>query len=561
MIRTRSSILRAHSRGSFERLVFESEHSLGGGSPDRSLVFRFAQLVVVLLRSITPLSYLYITYLILFQVTAEKMGLGLIVYYCLLLWSLAEAVFFLYYYNLFTKLSKRNPRLNHFASDTESRLKLVSNCFYALKASCKDGSGSEKYLRKVIEGWFLDLPIIQIYKGNFASWTSWAFFGKDIRELSSDEKKENDEIIDFVEKEAQWKFPEGFSSEIPAARLDLDPIFATQRPFLFYAVIWLVNSITHIVLWLWGFKRLPQFDTTTHSQAVYMRKKSVVASNQNSSVPIIFVHGIGIGFAHYLGLLFSLPTEVDVFLIEWPHVAMQMATTSPSAEESVDLVIRLLNHFNHSQVSIVAHSLGTVLLSWLLHDKRVVERVVSSVLLDPVSFLLCDPKVATSFVYKDPTNTLDFLMHFFLSRELFIANALSRHFAWSKNIMFVEDFKNCSRNRVDNQNDRTTKIDKNKDGDYDYYVASASQSNDDSNYQNQTSLSDGGLSKNSTNATNVRHTIILSSHDAIVPVGPVSRYLEHKLRKGKNDFEVLMFHGTHGEMMLHPSWIRLIANK
>ena len=27
-----------------------------------------------------------------------------------------------------------------------------------------------------------------------------------------------------------------------------------------------------------------------------------------------------------------------------------------------------------------------------------------------------------------------------LNRELFIANALSRHFAWSQNIMFVEDF-------------------------------------------------------------------------------------------------------------------------
>ena len=29
-----------------------------------------------------------------------------------------------------------------------------------------------------------------------------------------------------------------------------------------------------------------------------------------------------------------------------------------------------------------------------------------------------------------------------MSRELFIANALSRHFSWSQNIMFVEDFHN-----------------------------------------------------------------------------------------------------------------------
>ena len=40
---------------------------------------------------------------------------------------------------------------------------------------------------------------------------------------------------------------------------------------------------------------------------------------------------------------------------------------------------------------------------------------------------------------QDPTNTMDLCMHFFLSRELFIANALSRHFEWSNNILFVED--------------------------------------------------------------------------------------------------------------------------
>jgi hypothetical protein len=42
--------------------------------------------------------------------------------------------------------------------------------------------------------------------------------------------------------------------------------------------------------------------------------------------------------------------------------------------------------------------------------------VASTVLIDPVTFLLCDPTVATSFVYNDPQTALDFLMHFFVSR-------------------------------------------------------------------------------------------------------------------------------------------------
>lgn len=59
---------------------------------------------------------------------------------------------------------------------------------------------------------------------------------------------------------------------------------------------------------------------------------------------------------------------------------------------------------------------GTCLVSWLLHDPRGCTFVHSTILLDPVTFLLCDPTVATSFIYKNPTNTLEFMMHFFVSR-------------------------------------------------------------------------------------------------------------------------------------------------
>jgi len=52
------------------------------------------------------------------------------------------------------------------------------------------------------------------------------------------------------------------------------------------------------------------------------------------------------------------------------------------------------------QACLVAHSLGTTAASWMLHHPTACLRVASTVLLDPVTFLLCDPTVATSFVYK-----------------------------------------------------------------------------------------------------------------------------------------------------------------
>ena len=63
----------------------------------------------------------------------------------------------------------------------------------------------------------------------------------------------------------------------------------------------------------------------------------------------------------------------------------------------------------------------------------------------------------------------------------------------------------------------------------------------------------------------VNHSIILSSDDSIVPVGPVSRYLQQKSEEystgdnNKPNFEVTMFHGHHGEMMIYPTWPRRSA--
>ena len=36
-------------------------------------------------------------------------------------------------------------------------------------------------------------------------------------------------------------------------------------------------------------------------------------------------NNLGIGFAHYMGLITAFPRDVDVYLVEWPHVAMQMS--------------------------------------------------------------------------------------------------------------------------------------------------------------------------------------------------------------------------------------------
>lgn len=311
--RTGSSLLRAHSLGSFSRLVFESDINNGpidGKSRDWS--FRAAQTLVIFLRLFTPLSYVVLLAALLLprpwlDAARDRVG-GALALNAVLLVCLVEACFFPYYLYLFTQVNAHNKALQHFACDREVRFNLVKNCFQAMALAAPPGSrmatDPEQYIRKVIEGWFLDVPILQIYRGNFASWCGWAFFGKDIALMSAAEVQENETIIAYVEQMAGWRFPDGLNRDLVSARLTLDPVFATQRPFFFYASIWAVNAFTHGALYALGYRRKAKFCTPAAS--VYHRPArragaGGVGGAGGKGLPIVFVHGIGIGFAHYMG--------------------------------------------------------------------------------------------------------------------------------------------------------------------------------------------------------------------------------------------------------------------
>jgi hypothetical protein len=109
----------------------------------------------------------------------------------------------------------------------------------------------------------------------------------------------------------------------------------------------------------------------------------------------------------------------------------------------------------HIGACFVAHSLGTAVVSWMLHSKQHKHLVATSVLIDPVTFLLCIPKVCASFVHPDPKCVSTYLSSFLLAKELYISNALSRHFNWSWNAVFLEDLPGAWEKEEFAENDLT----------------------------------------------------------------------------------------------------------
>lgn len=289
----------------------------------------------------------------------------------------------------------------------------------------------------VIEGWFFGTPITQIKYDNFLEWVSWAFFGKEAIDLSPSERREGYEITAYVESLSGHRFEVGYNDTIKSARLNLDPVFATQRPFFSYFLIFLANMLGHICLYLLGFSK--QHAHSIKSQSIFLRKAQnmphsssllhkiwsmvpitlkralnlvnierknsesslqsevpFVHSGHNNSygrLPVVFVHGLGIGFGSYLGIICSFPTDVDVILVEWHHVSMQLQSHVPSIDDTVKSICSVLDAHSHPQACFVAHSLGNNALSWMLKREYAKRYVGSTIMLDPITLLLCDNKV------------------------------------------------------------------------------------------------------------------------------------------------------------------------
>jgi hypothetical protein len=64
--------------------------------------------------------------------------------------------------------------------------------------------------------------------------------------------------------------------------------------------------------------------------------------------------------------------------------------------------------------------------------------VQSAVIIDPINLMLFDPAVASNFVHRRPCNSIQLMMSYFVSQELYIAHTLARMFSWSHAVLFLE---------------------------------------------------------------------------------------------------------------------------
>lgn len=182
-----------------------------------------------------------------------------------------------------------------------------------------------------------------------------------------------------------------------------------------------------------------------------------------TALPVLFVHGIGIGLYPYVNFLAQVNRkdtkppdhrfgvsqaskqpdgDVGIIAIEILPISFRITQVMPSQEELVEEIQAILKHHGWGKVVLVTHSYGSVIATELLRKEATSNMIGSTLLVDPVSILLHRPDVAYNFTCRKPKRANEHQLYYFASMDMGVAHTLARHFFWAECILWKEDIKN-----------------------------------------------------------------------------------------------------------------------
>jgi len=274
--------------------------------------------------------------------------------------------------------------------------------------------------RNMFQAWFLETPWERLKRDNLLEWLAWSFFGLHYEEILEEYKKEGEPPIPHdvqsaediltesaIDEDASAKMsflfhglymlearsgmtlPEGKNPAVSCIRLHLDPVKVTSRPLAKYLVTGFFNVMLERRAARSGFVKVKD------SGLEYLiRMPELWKPGSESTRPVLFIHGLGMGLAQYASLVSyfeqhpALKDRPLVLLLQ-PHLSMSLFHPNhlkPPNKESTTKGLRALvaRWKMEDGLTIVSHSNGTIVHGWLL--KECPELVKASCFVDPVTF-------------------------------------------------------------------------------------------------------------------------------------------------------------------------------
>lgn len=311
----------------------------------------------------------------------------------------------------------------------------------ALKNKHIDESEAGKR-RERLRSWFFFAPIEDIHEDNVREWLAWAFAGRKLDDAKQDKKciQLIDEGLEMVKLGLNWpNVKPGYNPKVRAIRLTLDPIRVISRPLGFYVV---TNYVTYATIaWLYAMHGF-RFERSGRCDFLVKKPESGTSPSKRS-LPIVFLHGLGIGLGQYIPMLTQLARHKDgVVILLQPHISTAIFSSKfldpPGKDEQAQATISILQKHKMERCTTLSHSNGTMVLGWLLRVAP--EMFERNILVDPVSFCMWEGSVCYSFIHRRWASGVEALLGYFVGRELGIAHTIGRSFIWFDMILWTEEF-------------------------------------------------------------------------------------------------------------------------
>lgn len=240
------------------------------------------------------------------------------------------------------------------------------------------------------------------------------------------------------------------------------PCHRVIRRLTIIQTVSIVDTITHCILLFNGFR----FHRTalSHFFIVFpFRPLTLLAHNQSPSqhfsywyrphtsktrLPVLFIHGIGIGLFPYISFLRDLNLEltaadgtVGIIALELLSVSSRLTRGALCRKGTVREIEAVIQHHGWKKFVLVTHSYGSVVAAHLLKTPWFAPRIGPAVFIDPVAFLLHWPQVTYNFLARPPKRANEHQLLYFATKDIGVAHTLARRFCWCDNILWKEELE------------------------------------------------------------------------------------------------------------------------
>lgn len=382
----------------------------------------------------------------------------------LLTWGLIETLFWLLVY-LPRKRSLQTSAQHPPVPDAAERKALFWKCWDKIPHP-------EYYINR----WYLGARPGEVRRENVREFFAWGLMyrGSETEQErttrvqehpdeSKAQEEELDEYADGIQTLLGRRLEPGWGSA-KSLRLTVDQVNMSHRPVLWYLIVMLVDSVTAACLRYSGFSL---YRTRLRSAlAIFPPRPAVLFTRSISSapdlsywyrphtsktrLPILFIHGIGIGLWPYTKFLAEINKhdpeavqdgEVGIIAVEIMPISFRITGSILGRDEMCRQINIILERHDFDKVVLASHSYGSVISTQLLQNPTTAAKIGPILFVDPVTFLLHLPDVAYNFTVRKPRGANEHQLYWFASTDMMVAHTLARHFFWAQNILWTEDLR------------------------------------------------------------------------------------------------------------------------